>query len=66
MASFAPFELVFILVILLLPLIALVDIVRSRFQDSINKIVWVLIVIMVPALGTFLYFILGSRQKLKA
>ncbi|WP_162303860.1 PLDc N-terminal domain-containing protein [Paracnuella aquatica] len=42
------------------------DIVRRRFQDSINKVVWVLIVILVPALGTLLYFVLGTRQKVKA
>ncbi|RPD47572.1 hypothetical protein DRJ53_11445 [Paracnuella aquatica] len=65
-ASLAPIEFVFILVVLLLPLVALADIVRRRFQDSINKVVWVLIVILVPALGTLLYFVLGTRQKVKA
>lgn len=53
----------FILVILVLPLIALIDILRSDFKESVNKIVWVLVVMIIPVLGVLLYFIMGRKQK---
>lgn len=56
-------ELLLILVILVFPLIALIDILKSSFKESVNKIVWVLVVILLPILGTILYFIIGQRQK---
>jgi hypothetical protein len=44
-------------------LIALVDILRSEFQDSANKILWVIVVILLPFLGSLLYFLIGRNQK---
>jgi hypothetical protein len=41
----------------------LVDIVRSDFTSPSNKIVWVILVVLLPILGMFLYFIFGLRQK---
>ncbi|RYD78793.1 MAG: PLDc_N domain-containing protein [Sphingobacteriales bacterium] len=49
--------------ILLIPLIALIDILKSDFKDSTNKLVWVLVVIMLPLLGPVLYYFLGRSQK---
>lgn len=43
---------------------ALVDIVNSRFREDITKIVWVLIVIFIPFIGTILYFLIGRQQRL--
>ncbi|MEN8223785.1 MAG: PLD nuclease N-terminal domain-containing protein [Bacteroidota bacterium] len=53
-----------ILFALLLPVIALIDILRSEFTGS-NKIVWVVVVICLPMLGTLLYFMIGVHQKIK-
>lgn len=50
---------------LLLVLAALVDIIRSDFRDSNTKLIWVIIVIFVPVIGSILYFIMGSKQKIK-
>jgi len=52
-----------VLAIIVLPIIALVDIVRSDFKDSNNKLMWVIIVLLLPILGTILYFIIGRGQK---
>jgi hypothetical protein len=52
-----------LLLVLLLPLTALVDILRSNFSKAENKIIWVLIVIFLPLLGSILYFIMGRNQK---
>ena len=45
-------------------IIALVDILTSEFTES-NKIVWLLVVILVPFIGFILYFLIGTKQKIK-
>lgn len=52
-----------LVLILILPVIALVDIVRSQFVGN-DKLIWVLIVLFLPVLGSILYFIIGNRQKI--
>lgn len=53
-----------VLIGLLLPLIALIDILRNEFTGS-NKIVWVIVVLLFPFLGAILYFLIGSGQKIR-
>lgn len=48
--------------IFLLPVIALIDIVRSRFEGNM-QLIWVLIVLLLNFVGAVLYFILGRKQK---
>ena len=52
------------LISLLLPLIALIDILRNEYTGS-NKLIWVLVVLLFPFLGPVLYFIMGTQQKIK-
>ncbi|WP_213195522.1 PLDc N-terminal domain-containing protein [Cloacibacterium caeni] len=65
--SLSILHLVFVLFIILLPsvlwIFALIDILKSNFKDSTNKIIWVLIVLLLPVLGSILYFIFGGQQK---
>lgn len=49
--------------ILLLWLFTLVDIIRSEFTDSSNKIVWFFLVFFLPLLGMILYRFIGTCQK---
>ena len=67
--SLSILHLVFVLFIILLPsvlwIFALIDILKSNFKDSTNKIIWVLIVLLLPVLGSILYFIFGGQQKTK-
>lgn len=55
------------LLLFLLPILlcvwALVDILKSKFKDDTTKIIWVIIVILLPILGSILYFILGKEHK---
>ena len=53
------------LVLFVLPVIALVDIIRNEFTGN-NKLIWVLIVIFFNILGSILYFIMGKNQKIKS
>ncbi len=43
---------------------ALVDCLRSEFRRSGDKIAWLLVVILLPILGSFLYLVLSHKQKL--
>ena len=63
-ASLGVYELGILLLVLLLPLIALIDILRSRFEP-INKLTWVLVVIFTNVLGALLYFVIGRNQKIR-
>jgi hypothetical protein len=56
-------ELILILAIVALPVVALVDIVKSNFEGN-NKIVWVLVVCFFNIIGAILYFIIGKNQKI--
>lgn len=64
LAMIGLFELLIFVFFLLLPLIALIDILRHDFNGS-DKIIWVLIVLFLPILGTILYFFIGSAKKIK-
>jgi hypothetical protein len=61
-----PMELVFILAafFVLMLVIALVDILKNEFTES-NKIVWLLVVILLPVIGPILYLFVGTGQKIK-
>jgi hypothetical protein len=61
----SPLGLIFVLAFLMvLPIVALVDILRNDFKGN-NKIIWVLLVIIAPLLGTALYWLIGTSQKLE-
>jgi len=55
--------LLFSLFLLILPVLALIDIVRNEFEGK-NKVVWVLIVIFFNIIGSILYFLIGRQQRI--
>lgn len=63
-----PQEIVVILLITIvfsvLPIIALVDILRNEFTEN-NKLIWVLVILFTWLIGAILYFIIGKNQKIK-
>jgi len=48
---------------IVLVIFALVDILKSEFTGS-NKLIWVIVVILLPLLGSILYFAIGTKQKI--
>ncbi len=56
-------QILLILVALLFPVIALIDILRNEFSGN-NKLIWVLVVIFFSFIGTILYFIIGRKQRI--
>ncbi|MCD6346825.1 MAG: PLDc N-terminal domain-containing protein [Bacteroidales bacterium] len=58
------FEWILILFFVLLPVFALISIIRNEFEGN-NKLLWVIVVIFIPYLGSILYFLIGRNQKLR-
>jgi hypothetical protein len=50
------------LVILILDIIALVSLLQSG-ADTATKILWALLIILLPALGMILYFLMGPGRR---
>jgi len=48
--------------IFLLPLLALISALMSDFPGN-EKILWVLIILLLPFLGSVLYFLIGRNQR---
>lgn len=53
------------LFVFILPIMALVDLLRSSFKDSTNKIVWAILIVLMPVIGSVLYFFIGKQQKIE-
>jgi len=51
-----------ILFIFLLPLLALISALMNTFQGN-EKIIWILLIIFLPFLGSVLYFLIGRNQR---
>ncbi len=61
-------EVLVVLIFILLPvgawIAALVDIIRSRFRSDTDRLLWIVVVTLAPALGALLYLFLGRKYKL--
>lgn len=61
-------ELIIILLVgfgfFLLPIIAIIDILRSRFEGNI-QLIWVIVIVFFNIIGSILYFIIGRNQKIQ-
>ncbi|WP_225865862.1 PLDc N-terminal domain-containing protein [Dyadobacter aurulentus] len=42
---------------------ALIDVIKSEFTRPNNKFVWILVIVFMPILGSFLYLIIGRGQR---
>lgn len=56
-------EAIIILLTILFPVWALIDILRSKF-DGNEKLIWVLAVIFTNLVGATLYFLIGKKHKI--
>lgn len=60
-------EIIFILLILglftLLPIIALVDVIRSNFRGANDKLIWVIVILFLNVIGAVLYYFTGRNQR---
>jgi nitrate reductase gamma subunit len=62
------FGLLFLLIIFaiafILPIIALVDILKSEFKNN-DKLIWTVVVIFLSVIGAILYFTIGRNQRIQ-
>jgi len=56
------FSLVIGLAVLIIWVWTLLDIVKSRNKNSTEKLIWILVVIFFPFLGTLLYIAIGRKR----
>lgn len=63
MGIWQTFLLLLIVSSFVLPLIAIINIVRSEFKENNSKLIWVLIVLFLPIMGSLVYFVVGPSQK---
>lgn len=40
------------------------DVVTSRFANPNDKLIWALIVLLLPLLGTVLWFVIGRNKRI--
>lgn len=50
------------LIVLVLDVIAILDIVKSS-RDTGGKVLWILLVVILPFIGMILYFVIGKKKK---
>jgi Phospholipase_D-nuclease N-terminal len=50
------------LVVLVLDIIAIVSILKSG-ADSVTKLLWIVLVILLPVIGMVLYFLMGPGRR---
>ncbi|POY39302.1 hypothetical protein C3K47_02050 [Solitalea longa] len=48
--------------LIIIPIIALFNLLRKTFKDSTTKLIWVLVILFVPLIGSIFYFIIGRKQ----
>lgn len=65
MLSFGLFVIFIFLLFVISFLVALIDILVSEFENTTTKLIWVLIVLFAPILGSLLYFTIGMRHKVR-
>lgn len=54
-----------LLTTIVLFLVALVNALKSNFADSITKLMWVLVIVLVPVAGPVIYLIVGRRARIE-
>ena len=54
--------LIMVVLAMLLPVLALIDILKSRFEGN-NKLIWVIIVLCLNFLGFILCIAIGRKQR---
>ena len=57
--------LIVFLFLVALPFIAIIDLVKGNFKDGTTKLIWLLIIIFAPILGSLIYFAVGRNQKVE-
>ncbi len=50
------------LIVIILDIMALADVLQSK-KDSTEKLVWVIVILLMPLIGMVLYYVIGKKQS---
>lgn len=50
------------IIVLVLDIIAIVDAVKSSLETG-KKVLWIILILVLPVLGMVLYFLLGKKKQ---
>ena len=53
-----------LLPVVVLPVIALIDVIRSQFASSNQKLKWILLIIFTGFIGSIIYYQSGVKKKI--
>ena len=56
-------DILLILIPLILWIWALINVIKSDFKNESLKIIWVIVIILLPIVGSLLYYFIGRSQK---
>jgi hypothetical protein len=54
---------VFAILFVLLPILALCHLFQSSFKDKYIKLIWAFVIFLLPVLGSIMYFLIGLSIK---
>ncbi|MCT7445737.1 PLD nuclease N-terminal domain-containing protein [Aliarcobacter skirrowii] len=43
----------------------LIDVLRNDFKSSINKLIWIIVILFLAQIGSILYLIFGRKQRIR-
>lgn len=55
----------FFLFTLILFLMTVIDVLKNKFETATDKLIWFLVVFLIPIIGPILYAFIGRKQKLR-
>jgi uncharacterized membrane protein len=54
---------IFSALVLVLFIVALFSVLKTNFKDSTTKLIWILVILVIPGAGPIFYFLIGRRQQ---
>lgn len=45
--------------VIILDIVALIDVIGDEKRDTVNKVIWALVIVFMPVVGVLLYFFFG-------
>lgn len=59
------FVILFVVFCLILPFVAIIDIATNKAMEGSNKLLWIVIVVFAPVIGSVIYFLIGKKKAEK-